>query len=75
MINYKEKKVIEGYDFLDEGFEKVCAQFGFNVLHWRSGVVPIVLHEIDVQKAPRQWRYVGVDDGCEGVFSENIGFG
>ena len=53
LINYKEKKVIEGYDSLDERFVKSCAEFGFTVLHWRkrrSPVVPMYSEEIDVQE-------------------------
>jgi hypothetical protein len=53
LINYREKKVIEGYDSLDERFVKSCAEFGFTVLHWRkrrSLVVPMYSDEIDVQE-------------------------
>ena len=36
LINYKEKKIFEGYFLMDENFVRSCAEFGFTVLHWHE---------------------------------------
>jgi hypothetical protein len=44
LINYKEKKIFDGWFLLDENFVRSCAEFGFTVLHWYetpSSVVPL----------------------------------
>jgi hypothetical protein len=36
LINYKEKKIFEGYFLMDQNFVRSCAEFGFTVIQWHE---------------------------------------